>query len=343
MGNTSGSIKKECNAILLQPAIEGNLDKVKEIVGSFLASYSTSSVGYVDPASDQKLCEFVNQADSQGNNAIHGAVFAGHLDVVKYLVECCGASLAIPNNLGCFPLWLAAGYDRPDVLKYLLEKVPNPKEAMIQTNSTGDSPLLAASSRGNLSSCKILLDHAEANGMIAEITGIANRNGDLPLNVAIASARRSDELLDLLLHHTDDKLLNLPNTKGLTPLLVACERDDANLLQKLLDRHVDARQCDPSGASPLAIAAFCGSKEVLVLLLQRTSLLYLLEKPNLNGCTPLWLAARSGRPDVVELLLKAGADPSIANNEGISSIGAAIKYKRETVLELFNAQRLTSY
>lgn len=325
--------------------MDGNLDKVKELVGYFLASYTTSNCGYVVPASDAKLHDFVNQADPQGNNAIHCAVFAGHLDVVKYLVECCGASLTIPNNLGCLPLWLAAGYDRPDVLKYLLEKVANPKEAMIQTNSTGDTPLLAASSRGNLRSCKILLDQAEANGMIAEIMGTANRNGDLPLTVAIASERRNDELLDLLLHHTEDKSLNLPNSKGLTPLLVACERDDAILLQKLLDRHVNARQCDPSGASPLAIAAFCGSKEVMALLLQHSSLFYLLEKPNHNGCTPLWLAARSGRPEVVEILLKAGADPSIENNEGVSSIGAAIKYKRETVLELFNAQRhqLSSY
>lgn len=326
---------KPPEAILLQPAIDGDLDRVKELVGTFLASYSTSNQGHVDPTSNSKLHGFVNQSDPQGNSAIHGAVFAGHLNVVKYLVECCGASLALPNALGCCPIWLAAGYNRVDVLEYLLNKVYDPKGAILQANLSGDTALLAAVSRGNLEACQLLLHQAQRNEMVPELMEASNRNGDTPIIVAIAQEQTNEQLLKLLVDNSDDGLLNSPNRKGLTPLLVACERDNANLLQNLLDRHADITICDSSGASPLAVAAFCGSKQVLEVLLQ-PSFVDLLEQPNQHGCTPLWLAARSGRPEIVEMLLKAGADPSIENKDGVSPIGVARKYKREHVLELLN-------
>jgi ankyrin repeat protein len=341
MGNTFtfGSSTKR-KAVLLQPAIAGDLDKVKELVGTFLATYcSTSNEGYVNPASDPKLHDFVNKLDPQGNNAMHGAVFAGHLEIVKYLVECCGASLTLPNNLGCFPLWLAAGYNRTQVLEYLLIKLDD--QALLQTNSSGDTPLVAAASRGNLDACKILLDQAKKTKMVEKLMALNNQNGDTPLKVAIANSEggtSAEELVDLLLTHTSDILLNTPNKIGLTPLLVACERDDDKLLAKLLDHNADITICDATGASPLAVAAFCGSKDVLaVLLLEKDFAQLLLEQPNQNGCTPLWLAARSGRPQVVDMFLKAGADPTIKNKDGLSPIDAAIKYKRVEVSALFNA------
>jgi ankyrin repeat protein len=349
MGN-SASNKVE-TAVLLKPAMEGDLDKIKKLVGTFLATYNSSAhiVGHVDPASgNPKLQDFCNQQDPEGNNAIHGAVFTGHLEIVKYLVEGCGASLTIANKLGCSPLWLAAGYDRVEVLKYILSTVSTSadscKEALLQTNTSGDTPLIAAASRGNLESCKLLLREASKHDdMVEELMTTGNKNGDTPLKVTISIASQqtsTDELVDLLLEHATERVANTKNQAGLTPLLVACERDDAKLLQKLVDHKANVSVQDSTGASPLAVAAFCGSKDVLALLLEMSKSKdgpggQLLEQPNANGCTPLWLAARTGRPEVVEMLLKAGADPTIANKEGISPIDVAAKNKREKVLALF--------
>lgn len=330
---------------MLKPAMEGDLDKVKELVGTFLATYSNSHVGHVDPASDPKLQAFVDQKDKEGNSAMHGAVFAGHLKIVAYLAECCGASLTIPNKLGCFPLWLAAGYDRAEVVTYLLSKLDDSKQSLLATNSTGDTPLIAAASRGNLESCKLLLNEAKSCGIAEELMATGNQNGDTALKVTISIASQqtsTEELVDLLLSHSTEDIVNTPNKAGLTPLLVACERDDVVLLQKLVDHKANLSVQDSSGASPLAVAAFCGSKEVLAALLKMNdsdSSTTLLEQPNTNGCTPLWLAARSGRPEVVEMLMKAGADPTVTNKDGISSIDVATKHKREKVLELFNKGR----
>lgn len=335
MGNSFGSAKKE--ATLLPPSMAGDIDKVKKLVGIFLASYSTPNVGHV--SSDPKLQAFVNQQDPEGNNAIHGAVFAGHLEIVKYLVDGCGASLTLSNNLGCAPLWLAAGYNRVNVLEFILAKLDDPSEALLHCNSTGDTPLIAAASRGHLEACKILLTAAEKhNGLVDKLMTTGNRNDDTPLKVAIARAEeKSDELMDFLLDHAGADL-NTPNKTGLTPVLVACERDDVKLLQKLLNHKADLTICDDKGASPLAVAAFCGNKEVLPILLRTNP--ELLEKPNTNGCTPLWLAARSGRPEVVEILLKAGADPTIQNKDNISPVDAATKFKREQVSELFEKHKV---
>jgi ankyrin repeat protein len=132
-----------------------------------------------------------------------------------------------------------------------------------------------------------------------------------------------------LLENVSSDCLNVPNEKGLTPLLVACERDDVDLCKKLLEKGASLDVQDSNGASPLAVAAFCGNVNVLKeVLLDKKELL---ERLNTNGCTPLWLAARAGREEVATLLLDSGADHSKANNDGLTPMGVAIKYKWEKV------------
>ena len=66
-------------APLLQPAIEGNLAKIKELVGHHIAATSLKS--------KDELANFVNDADKEGNSALIGAAFSGHLDICKFLIE----------------------------------------------------------------------------------------------------------------------------------------------------------------------------------------------------------------------------------------------------------------
>lgn len=73
--------------------MQGNLDEVKRLVGICIANRD-----------DGENDNYVNRTDASGNAAIHGAVFGGHLEVLKFLVETCGANLTIKNGLGCSPL-----------------------------------------------------------------------------------------------------------------------------------------------------------------------------------------------------------------------------------------------
>lgn len=360
-------------APLLKPAMEGNIDETKRLVGAFIASDIKSSSSTKNDGTKATvhpvLVEYSNKTDQEGNAAIHGATFAGHLDVVTFLVEMCGASVILKNNLGCSPIWLAAGYDRVEVLRYLIGRVrlngrdgsegsnsedrDNPddatglntsleREALLAENNTGDTPLLAAASRGNEASCGILLESAREMGISTpDMVRKANRGGDTPLAVAVG-AGHSVSLVNLLLDQdstesdTDmEPTLNRKNGSGLTPLLVACERNHAEIARVLVDRGA-LPTCDKNGASPLAVAAFCGCYDVAKELLTLPFGIDLLNVPDeAGGCTPLWLAARTGNAKMVRLLLDAGADRTIPNREELTPEQAADKYKKQAVMDLF--------
>ena len=66
----------------------------------------------------------------------------------------------------------------------------------------------------------------------------------------------------------------------------------------------------------------------------------LLNESDDNGCTPIWLAARTGNLSMVETLITAGADATITNNEGLSPQDVAVKFKKDKVEQYF-VQRAT--
>jgi len=60
--------------------------------------------------------------DGSGCTALHGAAVTGHLDVVKYLIEECGADVEAIDPLGSTPLHEATYNDHLEVVKYLVEQ-----------------------------------------------------------------------------------------------------------------------------------------------------------------------------------------------------------------------------
>ena len=328
------------NAALLQACISGDMQEVKRQVGRHIASDKCS------------LADFVNQpCDSQGNAAVHGCAFGGHQDILQFLVEDCGAdALSARNDLGCSALWLAAGYGHVELLKYLLERIASvsslvlsPAEIVMGENSTGDTPLLAAASRGHVEVCRLLCEAVEkhSGGSAADAIRRTNNSGDTPLAVAVG-AGHGDELLDLFLKYdatnsssSDNRALNMRNRNGLTPLMVACERNSAAIALKLIEAGALSLR-DSNGACPLAVASFCGCDDVVEALLSIDFGKQLLnDQDKAGGCTPLWLASRTGNAKMVRLLLDAGADATIKNSDGLTPEEAAVKYDKKKVMEIF--------
>jgi len=329
------------NAALLQACISGDMEEVKRQVGRHIASDKCS------------LADFVNKpCDSQGNAAVHGCAFGGHQEILQFLVEDCGAdALSARNDLGCSALWLAAGYNHAEVLKYLLGRIAaistlvlSPAEIVMGENCTGDTPLLAAASRGHVEVCRLLLEAVEkhSGGSAVDAIRRTNNSGDTPLAVAVG-AGHGDELLDLFLRYdiandsdkAEDRALNMRNRNGLTPLLVACERNSAAIALKLIEGGALPLR-DSNGACPLAVASFCGCDDVVEALLSIDVGKQLLnDQDEAGGCTPLWLAARTGNAKMVRLLLDAGADATIKNSEGLTPEEAAIKYDKKKVMDVF--------
>ena len=200
--------------------------------------------------------------------------------------------------------------------------------------------------------------------MKARIIRTTNRAGDTPLQVAVASGHI--ELVTLLLkaddfchdtaHDGDDtvdeeeyskKCVDRKNKSGLSPLIVACERNLPSIARILLEHGADRHARDARGRSALAVAAFCGCIEVVEYLLycldstaddassssSPSSSSPLLNALDRDGRTPLWLAARTGNLTMTKLLVDAGADATIRDHDSLTPLDVAVKFKKENVIE----------
>jgi len=413
--NTTSTLKTGTPTTLLQPAMKGDLDTIKDLIHKHILATATVSEEvdksldkFKDKQNERKIQSFVNLTDLQNNTPLHGAVFSGHFAIVQYLIEECKAtfytsssSLSLKNALGCTPVWIAAGYDQYDILQYLIQTVQAKEEEnkqkylidmLCDSNKKGDSPLLASVSKNYLKICQLILQSVKdvsssssgdattstttdkKDRSVYDLLCQANKSGDTPLSVCV-SCGYDGELFKLLLdweereYVQEEELqkrrpLNTKNSNGLTPLLVACERNFATIVQELIYRGGIQLLtiCDNNGRSPLAIGVFCGCVDVVKMIFsillkddetdtssnttKKMKETILNQKDN-NGCTPLWLASRTGNVTMVEMLIREEQKKEEMNNTVLNSINVrddydkltpeevAVKYKKDKVVDWF--------
>ncbi len=121
--------------------------------------------------------------------------------------------------------------------------------------------------------------------------------------IASAAEHGDQALVRGLVHEGAD--VNVPQVGGMTALLWAVYRDDADMVQLLVRAGADVNTENDYGVPPLALACTNGSATVVDLLLDggadaNASLA--------GGETVLMLAARTGSLEVVQQLLAQGAD-----------------------------------
>ncbi|MDD2546227.1 MAG: ankyrin repeat domain-containing protein [Burkholderiaceae bacterium] len=120
------------------------------------------------------------------------------------------------------------------------------------------------------------------------------------------------------------------NARDESPLMLAAIKAHVPAVQALIARDADVNK---PGWTPLHYAA-AGTTErqpaVVALLLEHHAYL---DAASPNGTTPLMMAAQYGTPDVVALLLEAGADPTLKNGLGLSASDFALRGGRPSVVE----------
>lgn len=110
-----------------------------------------------------------------------------------------------------------------------------------------------------------------------------------------------------------------------SPLMMAALKGDLELARRLIDRGADVNK---PGWAPLHYAATSGHLEIMQLLLDNFAYI---DAASPNGTTPLMMAAHYGTAEAVKLLLEAGADPRLKNQQGLTAIDFAHSANRADV------------
>lgn len=117
-------------------------------------------------------------------------------------------------------------------------------------------------------------------------------------------------------------------------LFDAIERHDSSRVAMLLSSGADPNAHHPGQPSwvPLKAAAEDGVLGAVVLLLRYGAKPDGGQEP--SGATPLIVAALNGHAEVARLLLAAGADPSIRDDEGDTPLALSIRNGDDATAEL---------
>ena len=184
--------------------------------------------------------------------------------------------------------------------------------AVNAVNSRGQTPLWFACSDGLEHVIRILLDRG-AN------PNIPVKYSDSSLHAAIyghCSAETIQKIIDYDAH------INAVNKDEATPLLLARSRAHKETVRILLKAKADPNIAYADGDASLhaAVTAYCSEQTIQEIIDHGANV----NAANQRGRTALLLACFYRQTELVKVLLEAGADPSLADEEGFSCLYAAV-------------------
>lgn len=121
------------------------------------------------------------------------------------------------------------------------------------------------------------------------------------------------------------------NSRDESPLMMAALRGHTDLVVRLVERGADVNK---TGWTPLHYAATRGDLVAMQVLLDHHAYI---DAESPNGSTPLMMSAMYGTPAAVKLLLIAGADAGLRNEQGLTAIDFAHRANRQEIADMIAA------
>ncbi|XP_034717319.1 protein TANC2 isoform X3 [Etheostoma cragini] len=280
----------------------------------------------------------VDHLDKNSQCALVHAALRGHMEVVKFLIQCDWGmwqqqqQQESPHSQQAFTknhavqqaLIAAASMGYTEIVSYLLDLPEKDEEeverAQINNFDTlwGETALTAASGRGKLEVCRLLLEQGAA---VAQ----PNRRGIVPLFSAVRQGHW--QIVDLLLTHGAD--VNLADKQGRTPLMMAASEGHLGTVEFLLTQGASLSQVDKEGLTALSWACLKGHLPVVRCLVESGAATDHADK---NGRTPLDLAAFYGDSEVVQFLVDHGAMIEHVDYSGMRPLDRAVGCRNTSVV-----------
>ena len=253
---------------------------------------------------DQDLVQRLVEGGANMGHALHEAVRGGHREVAGNLLNN-GARVNDIGTHGYAPLHVASEVGDPEMLQMLLLKGAH-KDML---DAVGATPLHAAARFGVLASTRALL----AAGVDMEI----RCGGSKWVALLIAADRGHGDVLRALIEHGADVHVRGPG--GVTALHSSAYCGRVGTIDVLVEAGAPVGASDGEGRTPLHEAAYHGHQETVLALLKHGA------EVNAHcdlGVTPLHTAAlnagKQGTAQVVDALLRWGADETVVDQDGVT-------------------------
>ncbi len=255
-----------------------------------------------------------NVTDKERNSPLISAAKKGHVEIVRMLLS----HGALPNwngNRDTTALYWAAANGHHSIVELLLQHNADPNAA----DSDGKTPLIVAAKEGHAEIARLLLSHA-ANIEHKDL------GGKTSLQWALEKGNYST--VELLLQHKAD-----PNTTDMwknISLIDAAKQGHVETVRVLLNQGVKLDQQSRHWGRALHAAVLGRHCPIVELLLEYKA------DPNVtdvNGNTPLILAASRGNVEIVQVLLSHGV--KLQDGPGKAAFTCAVQAGHHSVVKLF--------
>ena len=180
---------------------------------------------------------------------------------------------------------------------------------------------------------------AAKNGQNEMVELLASRGADINATMVgryegfgalhFAADRGDKAMVEILLGH--GAKVDLRAFQEVTPLMVAAKKGYKTVAETLLAKGADINARRDTGATPLHEAAYAGNKAIVELLLANHADV---NATDTNGATALYMTADTGSAAIADSLLSAHADIDLATKNGWTPLMEAIAQQRWDVVEL---------
>ncbi|PRQ38111.1 putative ankyrin repeat-containing domain, PGG domain-containing protein [Rosa chinensis] len=217
---------------------------------------------------------------NRGNSTVlHEASRNGHYKVVEFLIKVDPNLASVENDEGESPLYLAARGGMLEIVNQIIRT--NPSSA--HGGSFGQTALHAAVVERHVGVMEALVAFKQ------ELAKEADRQGRTPLYYAasLGDHRTVKRLLEL-----DTSTAYVLDKGGRSPIHVAARNGHTGVIREIIQHCPDSGELiDPYGQNALHIAISSGQANVVTYILETPELEGLINQSDIDGNTPLHLAA----------------------------------------------------
>ncbi len=285
----------------------------------------------------------INTQNHNGLTPLMCAAYNGNEKIVQLLLNHQQyAHVNLISHAGCTALMYAAEHAK--VIKLLLAR---PDIGIVIQNRSGETAATLAALYGTKETMQLFgvtgLTHALMAAkrahrgdilqvLLDKISNVQDENGTTPLMVAIMQDWA--DVIQILLTQTAINL-NVQDTGGRTALMWAVEQAQVETVQSLLlalpENTINTR--NQTGATALMVAASRGCIQITQLLLARRDIN--INVQNQNGQTALMLACSKGHSEIAELLINhSGININVQDHAGETALMLAARSDHRNIVHL---------